>query len=119
MEGDNHHAIVFGATGIIGWAVVDQLLRSQLNTFAKVTAVSNRPVTLQESFWPESNSSGPKLQLVSGIDLRRDDGKTLAESLKQVVNDVESVSHIYYLGKFAKRSFSFKLTVGSLHIHRK
>lgn len=98
--GDSNHAIIFGASGLIGWALVDQLLGSypDVGTFAKVTAVTNRPLTLSESHWPEPDSHRPDFQLVSGIDLRHCNGATLADALKQAVKDVESVTHIYYLG---------------------
>lgn len=98
-EGSNH-AIVFGASGLIGWAIVDQLLSAYPGpgSFSKVTAVTNRPLDLNDSHWPKPESERPDLQLVSGIDLRRGDGSVLAESLQQVVKDIETVTHIYYLG---------------------
>jgi hypothetical protein len=70
-------------------------------TFSKVTAITNRPVTLSKSHWPISAPDRPDLQLVSGIDLRHGDGATLAETLKHAVREVESVTHIYYLGNVA------------------
>ncbi|RWA12169.1 hypothetical protein EKO27_g2924 [Xylaria grammica] len=93
------HAIVFGASGLIGWAVVDQLLRCypETSTFSRITAVTNREVTFSESHWPEPNAERPKLQLISGIDLRHGDGVMLANSLKQAVEDVETVTHLFYL----------------------
>ncbi|KAJ6075755.1 hypothetical protein N7499_007736 [Penicillium canescens] len=96
---DSNHAIIFGASGIIGWALVNQLLGPypDAGTFSKVTAITNRPLSLSETCWPESNSQRQDLQLVSGIDLRRGDGTTLADTLKGTVKDVESVTHIYYL----------------------
>ncbi|KAK4152702.1 hypothetical protein C8A00DRAFT_16017 [Chaetomidium leptoderma] len=98
-EGSNHHAIVFGASGLIGWALVDQLLGPypHAGSFSKVTAVTNRPLTRSDAHWPEPGSHRPNLQLVSGIDLRHGDAAALAECLKQVVQDIESVTHIYYL----------------------
>ncbi|CAG8417499.1 unnamed protein product [Penicillium salamii] len=97
--GDSNHAIIFGASGLIGWALVNQLLDSypDVGTFAKVTAVTNRPLTFPESHWPKPDSHRPDFQLVSGIDLRHGDGTTLAHALKKAVKDVETVTHIYYL----------------------
>ncbi|KAJ5771397.1 uncharacterized protein N7511_003448 [Penicillium nucicola] len=95
----SNHAIIFGASGVIGWSLVNQLLDPypDAGTFCKVTAVTNRPLKLSETYWPEPSSKRPELQLVSGIDLRQGDGTSLAESLKRTVKDVESVTHIYYL----------------------
>lgn len=99
MADSSNHAIVFGASGLIGWAIVDQLLRGypRHGSFSTITAVTNRPLDTSESLWP-TDSDQPDLQLVSGVDLRKGDGATLADSLKQAVEDVESVTHIYYLG---------------------
>jgi nucleoside-diphosphate-sugar epimerase len=99
MAEGSHHAIVFGASGLIGWALVDQLLGSHpyARSVSKVTAVTNRPLNLSQTYWPEPNGRR-ELQLVSGIDLRRGDGPTLAESLLQKVKDIRTVTHIYYLG---------------------
>lgn len=94
------HAIVYGASGLIGWALVDQLLHQypSVGTFSKVTAITNRPIDASKSHWPTPDSNRPELQLVSGIDLRHADGNTLAASLKQIARDIESVTHVYYLG---------------------
>ncbi|KAJ5147499.1 hypothetical protein N7476_000975 [Penicillium atrosanguineum] len=98
MSEDSKHAIVYGASGIIGWALVDQLLSlyPQAGTFSKVTAVTNRPIDLSDMYWPEADPQTPALQLVSGVDLRHGDGAALANSLKTKV-DIESVTHVYYL----------------------
>ncbi|KAJ5104532.1 hypothetical protein NUU61_001879 [Penicillium alfredii] len=93
------HAIVYGASGIIGWALVDQLLSPypHAGAFSKVTAVTNRPLDLSQSHWPEINAHRPELDLISNINLRHGDGATLANSLKQANADIESVTHVYYL----------------------
>ena len=100
MSNSFNHAIVYGASGIIGWAIVDQLLRSypDAGNFKKVTAVTNRPLDLNETQWPQSSPESPELQLVSGIDLRSGDGAALADSLTKAVKDIETVTHIFYLG---------------------
>lgn len=100
MTEDTKHAIVYGASGLIGWALVDQLLSPypQPGTFSKVTAVTNRPLNLDESRWPKEDSSRPGLQLVSGINLQNGDGVSLASSLQESVKGIETVTHIFYLG---------------------
>ncbi|PYH94354.1 hypothetical protein BO71DRAFT_379718 [Aspergillus ellipticus CBS 707.79] len=99
MTDHNDHAIVYGASGLIGWALINQLLSPypDSGTFSKVTAVTNRPLDLSETQWPESHSRRPDLQLLSGVDLRGCDGLTLVENLRRVANDIEGVTHIYYL----------------------
>lgn len=95
----SRHAIVYGASGLIGWALVDELLRSypKTDTFGKVTAVTNREITFSSSCWPDVQT--PELQLCSGVDLKDGDGFALAESVKKVVQDAGTVTHIFYLGK--------------------
>ncbi|KAI0192424.1 hypothetical protein F4808DRAFT_443121 [Astrocystis sublimbata] len=99
MDSSPNHAIVFGASGLIGWAVVDQLLRAypEAKTFSRVTAVTNRKVEESESHWHTQGADRPSLQLVSGIDLARCDGAALAEALTAAVEDVHTVTHLYYL----------------------
>ncbi|KAJ5400914.1 hypothetical protein N7465_011403 [Penicillium sp. CMV-2018d] len=99
MADGSHHAIIYGASGLNGWSLVNQLLRCypDVGSFSTVTAVTNRPLDLSESHWPGPDQDRPALQLVSGIDLRHGDGATLAGSLKEAINDVESVTHIFYL----------------------
>ncbi|ORY57731.1 uncharacterized protein BCR38DRAFT_501247 [Pseudomassariella vexata] len=98
MAGSTNHAIVFGASGLIGWSVVYQLLSRypESGAFSKVTAVTNRPVDISDSYWPELSTEQPDLQLVSGIDLRGGDGDTLADTLKQSIKCIESVTHVFY-----------------------
>ncbi|KAK8043115.1 hypothetical protein PG994_013598 [Apiospora phragmitis] len=91
------HALVFGASGLIGWAVVDQLLAPYPTpgTFASVTAVTNRPIDLAEAHWSEPEGGRPDLRLVSGVDLRGETG-ALADTLKQQVPNADKITHVYY-----------------------
>lgn len=98
MSESPQHAIVFGASGLIGWALVDQLLSPYSDAFSQVTAVTNRPLDVSETCWPEPGPNRPDLQLVSGIDLRHGDGSSLAKALKLAMKDIRTVTHVYYLG---------------------
>lgn len=95
-----NHAIVYGASGLIGWAIVNQLLNSypDAGAFSKVTAVTNRPLNLSETYWPEPNSKRPDLELVSGIDIGQEDETTVVNALKSTVKDINTVTHVFYLG---------------------
>jgi nucleoside-diphosphate-sugar epimerase len=94
------HALVVGASGLIGWAVVDQLLRSYPapHAFSKVTALVNRPLKLEDSFWPVEGrgNGGPELALVPGVNLTRDDEEV--ERVLKEVKDVDSVRYVFYFG---------------------
>ncbi|KAF9256063.1 hypothetical protein L218DRAFT_911688 [Marasmius fiardii PR-910] len=100
MAHSSNHALVFGASGLIGWSIVDQLLhgpsKKPENSFAKVTAVTNRPVNLSEAQWPEDSPESPKLQTVSGIDLRSHTETSLFQALEDGVQEIETVTHVFY-----------------------
>ncbi|KAJ6520683.1 hypothetical protein DFH09DRAFT_998004 [Mycena vulgaris] len=90
------HALVFGASGIAGWGVVEQLLENYpaKGTFSNVTAVVNRPMRIVDSFWPTPDS--PALDLVTNIDLTQGTVETLAAILKDKVENIAAVTHVYY-----------------------
>ena len=104
MEGNNH-ALVIGASGLIGWSVVNQLLRPYPTegTFSKVTALVNRPLDLGKCLWPEAAPPAPELDPVSGVDLLCTD-EELKAALMEKVADTTSITHVYYFGKSKERS---------------
>lgn len=91
-----HHAIVFGASGITGWSITDQILKGYptKDTFAKVTALTNRPLPFEDTLWPKSD----KLQTAQ-VNLMNEGGQEALEAdLKSKVKDIETVSHVYFFG---------------------
>lgn len=101
------HALVFGSSGINGWALVNQLLTNypSAGTSTKVTAIANREFSAEDAQWPVDE----RLQVVSGIDLLDSDG--LEKKLRERVKGVEGVSHVYYAGMFT--SFIVHSVVGT------
>lgn len=98
MPTTKRHALVFGASGISGWAVVDQLLRDYpaAGTWDKVTALTNRPLSLETSQWPKTNN----LRIVSGLNLLEPSQEVFNETMKQQIPDTDTVTHIFYYGIF-------------------
>lgn len=96
VQGNGHHAVVFGCSGINGWALVNQLLSGypSAESFSKVTAIANRPFTAEEARWPQND----RLQIITGIDLLGKDDTSLLKTLTEKVKSVETVSHVYYAG---------------------
>ena len=95
-----NHALVFGASGISGWAVTNALLGDdKLNSqFSKITALTNRPLSREQAIWPESK----KLQIVSGLDLLTEKGQSgLEKELTERIDDIQGVSHVYFFCRFA------------------
>lgn len=91
------HALVFGASGVSGWAVVNQLLQGYPNNqnWDKVTALTNRPLSLEVSQWPNKDS----LQIVSGVNLLKGSTEDLMNVMKQQIIDVGNVTHVFYYGE--------------------
>ncbi|KAL8673607.1 MAG: hypothetical protein Q9168_001962 [Polycauliona sp. 1 TL-2023] len=107
MSEEGKHALVFGASGLIGWGIVDQLLSNypSSGTFAQVTALVNRPLDLQNSFWSlpanrsprvQESSERPDFDLVSGINLADGTIDSVTELLQTKVKGIEHVTHVYY-----------------------
>lgn len=88
------HALVFGASGINGWAFVNAILNDYPtpDSFDRVTAFTNRPLSAEASQWPQSY----KLHLVSGLDLIKNDQEALERGLVQKVPQVDRVTALYF-----------------------
>ncbi|CAG8111848.1 unnamed protein product [Penicillium salamii] len=86
-------ALIFGASGISGWAVTKCALSYPTpTTFQRVIGLTNRPLPLEKSGLPHDS----RLELHSGVNLRG----TLDEvksQLEEKVPDLDDVTHVYYL----------------------
>lgn len=92
-----NHALIYGASGISGWAIVNAILNGypSKDAFSKVTAMVNRPLTREMALWPDD----PRLQIVSGIDLLKGSQEDLEKQITEKVHDVESVTQVYFYCK--------------------
>lgn len=94
MAPEENHALVYGASGITGWAIVNAILNGypSQGTFTKVSALVNRPLTREMALWPDD----PRLQIVSGIDLLKGSQEELEKTIKEKVPDVDTVTQVYF-----------------------
>ncbi|KAL2784210.1 hypothetical protein BJX66DRAFT_317025 [Aspergillus keveii] len=93
MAEPNNVALVFGASGISGWAVTKCALSYPTpTTFARVIGLTNRPLPLEKSGLPQNS----RLELYSGVNLRASLDEVLAK-LQETVPNLEDVTHVYYL----------------------
>ena len=94
----DYHAIVFGCSGINGWAVVNQLLSGypSSGTFSRVTAICNRKFHLDDARWPYNSDN--RLQVISGVDLLVEDDESLEKLLAEQISSVKTITHVYYAG---------------------
>jgi hypothetical protein len=98
-----NHALIFGASGISGWAITNQILNGypSPDRFSRVTALTNRPLSAEASLWPQSE----KLQMFNGIDLMTTSGqKGLEVELKSKIKGIEEVSHVFFFGMSCNRT---------------
>ena len=89
-----NHALIFGASGISGWAITNQILHDYptQGTFAKVTALTNRPLPAEYAMW----SRDARLNVVSGIDLMKGSQSDLESVMREKISDIESVTQVFY-----------------------
>jgi len=89
-------ALIFGASGVTGWAFVNEILNDypKKGVWKNVRALTNRPLKEEDSEWP----SDRRLQIVSGIDLLSGGQSDLERELENGVEDLAEVTHVYYLG---------------------
>ncbi|OQE40206.1 hypothetical protein PENCOP_c006G04608 [Penicillium coprophilum] len=86
-------ALVFGASGISGWAVTKNLLSyPTVTTFDRVIGLMHRPRPITESGLPQD----PRLELYSGVDLRTE-LETVKRQMRERIPNLDQVTHVYYL----------------------
>ncbi|KKY20354.1 putative sirq protein [Diplodia seriata] len=112
-----NHALVFGASGLAGWAVVDELLSNYPApaTFRKITALVNRPLKLEDSWWPTPSPDTPDFELVAGVNLLNEE---FAAFLKDKVHDIDTVTHVFYFAYKQEDDWSVETRVNSAMFER-
>jgi nucleoside-diphosphate-sugar epimerase len=89
-----NHALIFGASGISGWALCNQLLAyPSKDSFSRVTGLTNRPLSIEDAKLPHD----PRLELLSGIDLSGT-VESVKQDLEKKVKDIKDVTHVFFMG---------------------
>lgn len=102
----NYRALVFGASGITGWAIAREALQYPTpTTFDQIIGLTNRPLTKSEALLPEDE----RLQLYSDIDLSAGPSQVVAK-LKQI-DGIERVTHVFFTGKVWNRYNTRKILI--------
>ncbi|KAJ6005161.1 hypothetical protein N7451_003105 [Penicillium sp. IBT 35674x] len=88
-------AIVFGASGIQGWAFVNTLLSDypSKGVFDHVTAVTSRELPQERTLRPDTDV---RLSVITGINLLDDSLHSVVEELKDAAGHIENITHVYY-----------------------
>ena len=89
-------ALVFGASGISGWAIVRECLSyPSSDTFSRVIGLTNRPLAKEALLLPNDDR---RVELYDGMDLSLG-VDYVVEKLKGI-KGIEEVSHVYYTCRF-------------------
>ena len=96
MSSTSLHALILGASGISGWAILNRA-RSYPSpqTFSRITGTTNRPLSLEKAQIPPD----PRIKLVSGIDLTKSVDE-VCEVLKDKIQEIDTVTHVFFTGAF-------------------
>ncbi|CAG9973691.1 unnamed protein product [Clonostachys byssicola] len=86
------HALIFGASGISGWSLLNQTRVYPSETaFKRITGTTNRPLALNQALIAEDE----RIKLISGIDLRAGVEEVVAK-LQDQVPDIATVTHVFF-----------------------
>ena len=99
-------ALIFGGSGISGWAVARELLRYPTpSAFARVTALSNRPLDPAVI-----QVSDPRLVFAHGVDLTKS-VESVVSLLRERVEGVESVTDVFWYGMCSAFEYSIEMLI--------
>lgn len=87
----NRTALVFGASGITGWAIVREALTyPTATTFSRVIGLTKRPLDREKSFLPDDS----RLTLAHGVDLTASVDDVVAKLAE--IDGIKNVTDVYF-----------------------
>jgi hypothetical protein len=90
-------ALVFGASGITGWAIANSALcYPTARTFPRVIGLTSRPLSIEDAGMPFD----PRLELYAGLDLSQNLSSIV--SYLSGIEKIEEITHVYFAGKNLK-----------------
>ncbi|VUC26776.1 unnamed protein product [Clonostachys rosea] len=94
------HALIFGASGISGWSLLNQTRVYPSETaFKRITGTTNRPLPLDQALIPEDD----RIKIVFGIDLKTGVEEIVAK-LRDKIPDIATVTHVFYTAYIEERT---------------
>lgn len=89
----NRTVLVFGASGITGWAILREALKYPTpSTFSNVIGLTNRPLDRSKAFLPEDS----RLAIVHGVDLTAAVDDVVAKLAG--IDGIKDVTDVYFAG---------------------
>ncbi|THZ50229.1 hypothetical protein D6C90_02777 [Aureobasidium pullulans] len=96
------HALIYGASGISGWSLLNQTrIYPTPTTFSRITGTTSRPFSLEKAQIPQDE----RIKIASGIDLTKS-ADQVAAALKEKVEDISTVTHVFFTGTASLTSMS-------------
>ncbi|RMZ37398.1 sirQ protein [Aspergillus flavus] len=109
MSHNGRYALVFGASGISGWSLLNQCLSyPTTSSFRRVVGLCNRPLSKKDAYLPDD----PRLDIVSRIDLTQS-VSSVTDQLKAKVHDVESVEVVLFCAYIEAHDFESRREVNA------
>lgn len=94
VKTDEPQALVFGASGITGWAIINAALSYPTpTTFKRIVGLTSRPLSVEDAGLPTDQ----RLRLYSGLDLSKD-SQSIIDYLGKIEN-IQEITHVYFAGK--------------------
>lgn len=101
MSLDGKYALIFGASGISGWSLLNQCLQYPTDSsFRRVVGLCNRPLSKKDAYLPDD----PRLDIVPGVDLTQS-AEAVTDQLKAKIKDVDQVEVVFFCGKHLNLTF--------------
>ena len=85
-------ALVFGASGISGWAIVRECVLS--GEFNRTVAITKRPLEALAFLLTEDKTK--TIEVLSGVDLTKDVDSVIQRV--KAIEDIDKITHVYYTG---------------------
>jgi len=89
-------ALVFGASGITGWAIMREASHLTNNSFRRIIGLSNRPTDPSQLLLPDSN----KITFASGVDLSA--GVDQVTAALSGIDNIENVTDVFFAGRYLR-----------------
>jgi NAD(P)-dependent dehydrogenase (short-subunit alcohol dehydrogenase family) len=99
----NRTALIFGASGITGWAIAREAVQyPSADAYARIIGLTNRPLDRKTARLPDDE----KIQLVSGLDLTA--GVDSVTSALRAIDGIADITDVYFAGKKETNRFALR-----------
>ena len=92
------HALILGASGISGWALLNQVKTyPSKSSFTRISAQTNRPLSKKNALIPDDD----RINLFNGVDFTKS-VEEVKKLFQEKVKGIDTVTHVYFTGTTAE-----------------